>query len=135
MFAIIESGGKQYKVAKDAVLKLEKLQGDAGATVELGNVLLVADEKNGVVLGNPTVEGASVSAEIIAQDRDEKVIIFKKKRRHNYRRKKGHRQYITVVRITGINASGATKKKAAPKAEAAAEEKAAPKKTAKKKEA
>ena len=115
MFAIIESGGKQYKAAKGDILKVEKLQGEAGATIELGNVLLIGDDKAGVTLGNPVIEGASISAEVVAQERSKKVIIFKKKRRQNYRRKNGHRQSLTVLRVTEINASGSAKKKAAPK--------------------
>lgn len=137
MFAIIESGGKQYKVAKNDVLELEKLPGEEGSVVELGYVLLINDEK-GVSLGNP-IEGAYVSAEIISQERGGKVIVFKKKRRQNYRRKKGHRQYLTVVRIKDIKHSGASKavepkKKTEPKAKAAVEKAPAKKKTAASKE-
>lgn len=133
MFAIIQSGGKQYKVAKDAVLTLEKLPGDAGAVIELGNVLLATDEKGEVVIGTPVIEGATVSAKVVSQERADKVLIFKKKRRHNYRRKKGHRQYVTVVRITDINLAGKPKKKAA--ADESDAPQAAAKKPTKKKEA
>lgn len=102
MFAIIETGGKQYKVAKNDILTLEKVEGNPGQTITFGSVLLVNNGSDNI--GTPFVEGASVSAEVISQERDDKVIIFKKKRRQNYRRKNGHRQSITVVRITDISA-------------------------------
>ena len=111
MFAVIKTGGKQYRVAKDDIITVEKLGGDAGTTLTLGEVLMLGDDK-GVKLGAPLVEGASVSAEVVEQTRGDKIIVFKKKRRHNYRRKKGHRQDLTVLKITGISAA---KKKAAAK--------------------
>lgn len=132
MFAVVKTGGKQYKVAVDDVIKVEKLAGDAGATITLDEVLMVGDDK-GLKVGSPTVSGVAVSAEILEQGRGDKIIVFKKKRRHNYRRKRGHRQDLTVLKITGI---GAGAKKAAPKkAEEAkpaakAEPKAAPAKKA-----
>lgn len=126
MFAIIKSGGKQYKVAQNDVLELEKLSGEEGSVIELDNVLLINDEE-GFATGNP-IEGAFVSAEVISQERGDKVIVFKKKRRHNYRRKNGHRQYLTVVRIKDIKRSGASGK-------AATAEKAPAKKTTAKKAA
>jgi large subunit ribosomal protein L21 len=95
MFAIFTTGGKQYKVQKNEVLKVEKL--DADKTIEFSDVLMV-DGK----VGAPFVEGAKVKAEIVDQIRDDKVIVFKKKRRHNYRRTQGHRQYLTVIKITDI---------------------------------
>lgn len=95
MFAIFKTGGKQYKVQKNEVLKVEKL--DADKNVEFSEVLMV-DGK----VGAPFVQGAKVKAEIINQIRDDKVIVFKKKRRHNYRRKQGHRQYLSVIKITDI---------------------------------
>ena len=95
MFAIFTTGGKQYKVQKNEVLKVEKL--DAEKNVEFSDVLMV-DGK----VGAPFVEGAKVKAEVIDQIRDDKVIVFKKKRRQNYRRKQGHRQYLTVIKITDI---------------------------------
>ncbi len=104
MFAIIETGGKQYKVAANDVLKLELLEGDAGETVTFDKVLMVGKDGNSVKIGAPVVSGATVTAEILEQKRDDKIIIFKKKRRQNYRRKNGHRQYITVVRIKDIAA-------------------------------
>lgn len=103
MFAVIRTGGKQYKVQKDDVIKVEKLEGDAGASVNLDEVLFLGGEK--ATVGAPLVKGASVKAEIIAQDRAAKITVFKKKRRQNYRRKKGHRQNITVLRIKDIKAA------------------------------
>lgn len=103
MFAVIKTGGKQYKVAKDDVIVVEKLAGEAGAKVALDEVLLVGGEGDAKV-GAPMIAGASVAAEIVEQTRGDKVIIFKKKRRKNHRRKNGHRQDLTVLRITGIDA-------------------------------
>lgn len=103
MFAIIETGGKQYKVAKDDVVSVEKLDVEAGKTVEL-KVLMVSDAGK-TTLGAPEVKGASVSAEVVAHKKTDKVIVFKKKRRQNYRRKNGHRQNMTVLKITGIKAA------------------------------
>ncbi len=99
MFAVIKTGGKQYKVQKDSVIVVEKLAGDAGSKITFDTVLMVGDK-----VGTPTVDGATVSGEIVKQTRGEKVIIFKKIRRHGYRRKKGHKQDLTVVRITEIKA-------------------------------
>lgn len=104
MFAVIRTGGKQYRVTKDAVLKVEKLDAEAGNTVTFSDVLMLGSEGN-VQVGTPTVNGASVTAEVIAQDRLAKVIIFKKRRRQNSRRKNGHRQHVTVLRVTAINAA------------------------------
>ncbi len=126
MFAVIKTGGKQYKVAKDDVIKVERLSGEAGDTLQLDHVLAIADDKGAMTLGTPMLEGATVSATLLEQARADKIVVFKKKRRQNYRRKAGHRQDITVLRITDISASGA--KKAAPKKAAA--KKAAPKKAA-----
>jgi large subunit ribosomal protein L21 len=103
MFAVIRTGGKQYKVAAGDVIAVEKLAGEAGATIELGDVLMVGDGAT-VSTGTPLISGASVSAELVEQRRADKIIVFKKKRRHNYRRKNGHRQYQTVLRITEIHA-------------------------------
>lgn len=102
MFAVIRTGGKQYKVANGDVIRVEKLEGDAGASITLDDVLMVSDGGSTTV-GSPTVAGASVTAEVVAQDRGPKIIVFKKKRRQNYRRKNGHRQDLTVLRITGIS--------------------------------
>ena len=123
MFAVIKSGGKQYKVAKNDVIRVEKLDAEAGASIDLDKVLMVGDDKSQTV-GVPLVDGASVSATVLEQMRDRKIIIFKKKRRQNYRRKNGHRQHLTVLRIDDILAAG--KKKAAPKKKAEAAPEAAP---------
>ena len=105
MFAIIRTGGKQYRVKPNDVLKVEKLAGDAGETVTFSEVLAVGSDA-GTTVGTPLVSGASVSATVIAQDRLDKVIIFKKRRRQNSRRKNGHRQHVTVLRVAGIMADG-----------------------------
>lgn len=104
MFAVIKTGGKQYKVAEKDVLRVEKLDAKEGAKIKLDEILMVSDGKT-TTTGTPLVKGAEVEAEVIAQDRNPKVIIFKKKRRQNYRRKKGHRQHVTVLRITKIKAA------------------------------
>jgi large subunit ribosomal protein L21 len=103
MFAIIRTGGKQYRVTENAVLKVEKLPAEAGETITFTDVLAVGGE-GGLTLGAPTVAGAAVTATVIAQDRLEKVVIFKKRRRQNSRRKGGHRQHVTVLRVAGISA-------------------------------
>ena len=100
-FAVIRTGGKQYRVTPNSVLKVEKLEADAGSTVTFHDVLMVGGEA-GLTLGAPTVPGASVSATVLEQARGDKIIIFKKKRRQNYRRKRGHRQHLTVLRIGDI---------------------------------
>ena len=97
MFAVIRTGGKQYKVASGDVIDVEKLEGDAGAKIEIGEVMMAGDK-----VGAPLLSGAKVLAEIVKQFRDDKVLIFKKRRRHNYRRKKGHRQYLTEIKVTEI---------------------------------
>jgi large subunit ribosomal protein L21 len=102
MFAVIRTGGKQYKVAKDDVLVLEKLAGDVGKTLTISDVLMVGGDKPKT--GTPTIAGASVTAEILEQGKGEKVIAFKKKRRKNTHRKRGHRQLFTKVKITEIHA-------------------------------
>ena len=101
MFAVIRTGGKQYRVTPNAVLKVEKLEAEPGATFTFTDVLAVGSE-TGVTLGTPVVAGASVTATVIAQDRLDKVIIFKKRRRQNSRRKNGHRQHVTVLRVADI---------------------------------
>jgi large subunit ribosomal protein L21 len=111
MFAVVRTGGKQYRVAAGDKIAVEKLAGEAGETIVLGDVLLAGD--GGEV---KDAKGVVVSAEIIAQAKSEKVIVFKKRRRHNYRRKNGHRQQMTLLRILNV---GAEAKKAAPKKEAA----------------
>ncbi|MBX7534734.1 50S ribosomal protein L21 [Qipengyuania flava] len=132
MFAVVRTGGKQYRVAAGDKIAVEKLAGEAGETITLGDVLLAGE-------GDKLADAAKtvVSAEIIAQAKSEKVLVFKKRRRHNYRRKNGHRQQMTLLRITAVGDSKA-EKKAAPKKEAAkADEtpKAEAKKAAPKKDA
>ena len=101
MFAVVKTGGKQYKVAQGDVIQVEKLPGEAAAKVELKEVLMVCN--NGTVtVGSPFVTGAKVAAEVVSQNRTGKLIVFKKKRRQNYRRKKHHRQEYTVLKITSI---------------------------------
>src|SRR5487761_2632429 len=115
MFAVIRTGGKQYRVTPNAVLKVEKLEAEPGATVTFTDVLAVGDT-GGLTLGAPTGAGASLGATVIAQDRLDKVIIFKKPRRQNSRRKNGHRQHVTVLRVAGIGMDGVELTEAAPAA-------------------
>ena len=127
MFAIVRTGGKQYRVAAGDKIVVEKLDGDAGAAITLGDVLLAGEGSE-----LRSVEGLIVSAEILAQGRGDKIIVFKKRRRHNYRRRNGHRQYHTVLKITAIGdqkasddkqaAAKAPAKKTAPEAAPAAAE-------------
>ncbi|MCG6859481.1 MAG: 50S ribosomal protein L21 [Salaquimonas sp.] len=122
MFAVIKTGGKQYRVAENDIVKVERLAGQAGDMVELADVLMVGDGAKSTV-GAPTVEGALVTAEILEQMRDRKVLSFKKRRRQNSKRIRGHRQMLTAIRISEILTGGAKPKKAAakkpaPKAEA-----------------
>jgi len=125
MFAVIKTGGKQYRVAADQTLEVEKLAGNAGDTIVFDKVLMVAGDGEPDV-GAPIVEGASVAGEIVEQKRGPKIIIFKKRRRKNSRRKNGHRQDLTLVRITDILTGG--RKPAAKKAKAAPEKSEEPKK-------
>lgn len=102
MFAIVETGGKQYRVAKDNTIEVELVDAAAGDKITLENVLLVSKDENDILIGSPVVKGAKVVAEVVEQFRDEKVIVFKKKRRHNYRRTKGHRQNKMILKILDI---------------------------------
>jgi len=104
MYAVIKTGGKQYKVSKDDVISVEKLSEDAGKKIKLNEVLIISD-KGKPLVGNPLIKGASVDAEVIEQTRSSKITVFKKKRRHNYRRKKGHRQLVTNLKILKINSA------------------------------
>jgi large subunit ribosomal protein L21 len=146
MFAVIKTGGKQYRVAAEDVLKIEKIAGDAGEIVEFNEVLMVGEGADATI-GAPFVDGALVTAEVVDQGRARKVIAFKKRRRQNSKRTRGHRQHLTTVRISEILTGGAkpskkaAAKKPAPKAEDAkaeapkkAEAKPAEKKTAPKAE-
>ncbi|TVZ56601.1 LSU ribosomal protein L21P [Lutibacter sp. Hel_I_33_5] len=147
MYAIVEIAGQQFKVAKDQKVYVHRLQDKEGSKVTFDNVLLVEDKGN-VTIGAPAIEGAAVTAKILSHLKGDKVIVFKKKRRKGYKKKNGHRQYLSEIQIESIAASGAkkaTKKKAAPKkeeakvaapkAEAKAPKAAAPKKAAPKKAA
>jgi large subunit ribosomal protein L21 len=106
MFAVIRTGGKQYKVAANDVISVERLGGEPGATVEFSEVLMIGEGAQ-VTTGTPLMAGASVAATVVEQTRAPKIIVFKKKRRKNYRRKKGHRQHQTVLRITEIRGASA----------------------------
>ncbi len=136
MFAVIKTGGKQYRVSANDLLEVEKVSGEPGDIIQFGDVLIVGEGED-VTLGVPFVDGASVAAEVVEQGRGKKVIAFKKRRRQNSRRKRGHRQLLTTVRISEILTGGAKpSKKAAAKAEAKKDgEKAAPKKAEAKAEA
>ena len=119
MYAVIRTGGKQYRVAAEDVLDIEKIPGDAGDIVEFADVLMVAGDGDPEI-GSPLISGASVAAELVEHHRGEKIIIFKKRRRQNYRRKQGHRQNLTTIRVTEILTGGAKpSKKAAAKSDAA----------------
>ena len=104
MFAVIRTGGKQYRVSPNTVLKVEKLEAEPGTTITFTDVLAVGGDGT-LTIGAPIVAGASVVANVIAQDRLDKVIIFKKRRRQNSRRRNGHRQHVTVLRVSEINAA------------------------------
>lgn len=143
MYAVVKTGGKQYRVAKDDTILVEKLDGEEGQKVTLSDVMLLGEGDN-VTVGTPVVANASVEAQVVSQTRGPKIIIFRRKRRKNHRRTQGHRQDLTLLKITDINtsakkAAAPAKKAAAPKADAAepAAEKKAPaaKKTAAKKTA
>ncbi|MBO6901073.1 MAG: 50S ribosomal protein L21 [Rhizobiaceae bacterium] len=129
MFAVIKTGGKQYRVAADDTLNIERVAGEVGDIVEIGNVLAFGDGDK-VTIGTPFVDGALVTAEVIEQGRGPKVIAFKKRRRQNSRRKRGHRQLLTTVRISEILTGGAKPSKKAASKPAAAKKDEAPAKKA-----
>ena len=104
MFAVIRTGGKQYRVQPDQVLKVEKLEAEAGTSITFTDVLAIGDAGS-ITIGAPTVAGATVVVTVVAQDRLDKIVIFKKRRRQNSRRKNGHRQHVTVLRVASINAA------------------------------
>jgi large subunit ribosomal protein L21 len=121
MFAVIKAGGKQYRVAANDVIKVERISGEPGDIVELGQVLMLSGDK-GVEIGSPLLAGVTVAAEVLRQEKGDTIIIFKKRRRHHYRRRNGHRQSLTSVKITEILTEGrkpdgrkASKPAAAPK--------------------
>jgi len=108
MYAVFQTGGKQYKVAKDQMLTVEKLEAEPGVKLTFESVLMVGDETT-TTIGAPFVAGAAVAAEVVEQNRAPKIIVFKKQRRKGYRRRKGHRQHQTVLRITDILTAAAPK--------------------------
>ncbi len=112
MYAVIRTGGKQYRVTAEDIIRVEKVEGEEGQIIQFDDVLMVAGDGEPEV-GTPTIKGASVAGEVVEQGRGKKVIVFKKKRRHNYRRKAGHRQHLTTVRITEILTGGKKPSKAA----------------------
>ena len=124
MFAVIRTGGKQYRVAPNDIIEVEKIAGQPGDIVELAEVLLLGGD-GGPKTGSPTISGALVAAEVIEQKRGDKIVVFKRKRRSTYRRKRGHRQELTALRITEILTDGKKPSKAAPRPEAKKAEKAA----------
>ena len=132
MYALVRTGGKQYRVAKDDTILVERIAADEGAEVILDDVVMlgVGDK---VTIGTPRVEGAAVSATVVSQTRGPKIIIFRRKRRKNHRRTQGHRQDLTLLKINAIAEDGKSlKPKAAPAKKAAAKEEATPKAAAKK---
>ena len=131
MFAVIKTGGKQYRVAKDDVIAVERLPAEAGEVIALDQVLMLG-EGAAATVGRPLVAGACVAATVVEQTRGDKIIVFKKKRRQNYRRKRGHRQDLTVLRITDILTEGRRPQPATAKPKAAAQPDAAAEKPAKK---
>jgi large subunit ribosomal protein L21 len=102
MYAVIRTGGKQYRVAAGQVVKVERLEGEVGQTIAFDQVLMVGDDGGEPTIGSPLVDGAQVTAEVLEQGKAPKIIVFKKKRRKNYRRTRGHRQLQTVLRIRDI---------------------------------
>ena len=132
MYALVRTGGKQYRVAKDDTILVERIAADEGAEVILDDVVMLGDGDK-VTIGTPRVEGAAVSATVVSQTRGPKIIIFRRKRRKNHRRTQGHRQDLTLLKINAIAEDGKSlKPKAAPAKKAAAKEEAALKATAKK---
>ena len=131
MYALVRTGGKQYRVAKDDTILVERIAADEGAEVILDDVVMLGDGDK-VTIGTPRVEGAAVSATVVSQTRGPKIIIFRRKRRKNHRRTQGHRQDLTLLKINAIAEDGKSlKPKAAPAKKAAAKEEAAPKAAAK----
>ena len=102
MFAVVKTGGEQYKVARDSIIKVEKIDGLLGSKIKLDQILMVGEDSKVSFIGTPMVKGATITAEITNQYRDDKIIVFKKKRRQNYRRKAGHRQDVTELKILEI---------------------------------
>ena len=138
MYAVVKTGGKQYRVAKDDTILVEKLEANEGAQVTLDQVMMLGDGDN-VTVGRPTVANATVEAQVVSQTRGPKILVFRRKRRKNHRRLQGHRQDLTLLKITDISSSGKPAAKAAakkaPAAKKAVEKKTAPKAAATKKPA
>lgn len=111
MYAVIRTGGKQYRVSPDQELQIEKIDAAEGERIEFDDVLMIGRDGEDVQVGAPQVEGARVSAEVLEQGRGEKIVIFKKKRRKNYRRKNGHRQHLTTIRVLEVLGAGDKAKK------------------------
>lgn len=107
MFAVVQTGGMQYKVSQNSVIKVNKIDGDLGSKIVFDQVLMMGEDAKTSLIGTPTIKGAKVTAEITDQYKDDKVIVFKKKRRQNYRRKNGHRQLMTELKILNIEKSKA----------------------------
>jgi large subunit ribosomal protein L21 len=130
MYAVIVTGGKQYRVGPNDRLTVERLPGEVGSLIALDKVLMIGEAGKAPVVGTPTVPKAAVFAEILAQDKSDKIVVFKKRRRKNYRRRVGHRQEQTQLRIVGVSATGekpaftpTAKKAAAPAAKTATKSK------------
>ncbi len=117
MYAVILTGGKQYRVTAGDTVEVEKLEGKAGDTVKIDKIMALSGDK--IVIGTPHVAGASVEAQIIEQGKGDKVLIFKKKRRHNYRRLNGHRQHLTTLYVTNVSLNGTSLASSQPKTVAA----------------
>ncbi len=111
MYAVIRTGGKQYRVTPDQELQVEKIDASEGERIEFSDVLMIGQEGELAEIGSPVVEGARVSAEVVEQGRGDKIIVFKKKRRKNYRRKNGHRQHLTTIRVLEVLGAGDKPKK------------------------
>lgn len=103
MFAVIKTGGRQFCVSPNDILKINKINNNKDDIVEIKDILMYSDDSSNVIVGTPLVEGASVKIQVLDQKKDDKVIVFKKHRRHNYRRKRGHRQDMTVVKVLEIS--------------------------------
>ena len=135
MFAVIRTGGKQYKVAKDDVVRVERLNAKTGSKVSFDNVLMVGNSAAST-FGSPLIKGASVAGTVMEQGREEKILVFKRKRRQGYRRLKGHRQHVTLVKITDINTGNkkpSSKSKTSASSELSKKKQATQKKTTAKK--
>ncbi len=109
MFAVIRTGGKQYRVSKDEVIAIERLTGETGSAIVFDEVLMMGEDGQAPMIGAPVLDGAQVSGEVVEQTRDDKITVIKFRRRQNYHRTKGHRQYKTLVKITDISAKKAAK--------------------------